>query len=154
MTIRAHQPPLPHPPHLEKLHLLFEFTVKTLPYTLIDNITYLSLGSWFDGEVDHLPPTITCLYFDYSFNQQVDNLPHSITHLTFGNSFNQPVDNLPPSITHLSVSSRSILSMDHLPPSLTHLIFRNQNCFSEDSIIYIPQSCKVSVYGKKNAKMI
>ena len=80
-----------------------------------------------------------------------NHLPTALTHLSvyFGYFQTNLLDHLPSSITYLSLSSTYILSIDHLPTSLTHLIFRNQNCFSEDSLIYVPQNCKVSVSDKR-----
>jgi hypothetical protein len=70
--------------------------------TLINSITYLTLGHNFNRPVNHLPKNVTHLKFGYKFNQSIDNLPKNITHLTFGHDFNQPLDNLPKNITHLT----------------------------------------------------
>ena len=104
-------------------HLTFGRFFNQIVNNLPTSIIYLTFGQLFNKAVDNLPKNITHLTFRSNFDQRVDNLPKNITHLTFGVYFDQRVDNLPKNITHLTFGDMFNQPVDNLPDSITHLIF-------------------------------
>jgi hypothetical protein len=119
------------------------------------NLTYLTLGIYFNQKIDNLPQTLTHLTFKGGkwvdeFNQKIDNLPKNLIYLKLGYLFNQKIDKLPKNLTHLTIGSCfkkcSRGSPLKLPKYLTYLAYY--------SFIYLeyakaPQNLTTLIYGPK-----
>ena len=90
-------------------------------FSLVNNLTHLSLGDSFNQSVDELPLGLKYLSLGNAFNQSVDNLPSGLKYLSLGDSFNQSVNNLPSGLTHLSLGDSFNKYINKLPSGLTHL---------------------------------
>jgi hypothetical protein len=79
--------------------------------------------SYFNDNVDNLPPNIKIIRFGHYFNQSVNNLPHMLIRLTFGSNFSKSVDNLPSTLIQLTFGCYFNQPVDNLPSTMTHLTF-------------------------------
>ncbi len=106
---------------------------KMLPHDLLTevisyapSITTLTLPSWYNGDIDNLPSTLSSLTVGFAFNQHIDHLPQSMFSLTFAAvdnhnaKFNRPVDYLPSGLSKLEFIGPSLFNqpIDNLPANL------------------------------------
>lgn len=109
------------------------FPVDTLPECL----THLTVGRYFNQNVDHLPSTLTHFIcaLNCRFNQPVDHLPPRLIHLVLESSqFNHPVDQLPCGLLHLTLGWAFHHYLDHLPPDLDTLQVKDQSMIHLDHL--------------------
>ena len=95
------------------LTLLFQ----DLPSSLCRLI--FQIENTFNFPADHLPPSLTHVFFGSKFNQSVDNFPPSISYLQFGGIISSPL--LSPSLPiYLLISSPSLLSLSFIYTSRSY----------------------------------
>lgn len=109
---------LPTSTSLQKISLNLNVLIDNLP-----SITHLILGSFFNQNVDYLPPSLLHLEFGYQFDQPIDHLPLNLQSLKFPffGKFNQFVDHLPNSLKVIVFSGSFNRPLDNLPTSLKSL---------------------------------
>lgn len=112
-------------------------TQKTLTHlTLPDNNTYKKISpdiaispklthlSFYNGDAEFFPPTITHLVFSSLFNTPITKFPPNLKKVTFGEKFNQIVTNLPDTVTRIIFGlSFRCTNIENLPQNLLHLEF-------------------------------
>ncbi len=114
---------------IKKIRFEDNFNELAIDDILLDSITHLEFGYYFNREINNYPKSLTHITFGSMFNRPVDNIPNTVTHLTFGKNFNQPVDNLPDSIEYLIFDSDYFdQPVDNLPKSLKVLQFGFEFC--------------------------
>jgi hypothetical protein len=97
--------------------------LKKAPYItpLPSSLTHITFDNYFNGTLEHLPPSITFIKAGDSFDSDICYLP-KLKYLIFGKFFDKPVSNLPPTLVHLTINSIAFdQSVSRLPSSLTHL---------------------------------
>ncbi|GAM21529.1 hypothetical protein SAMD00019534_047040 [Acytostelium subglobosum LB1] len=98
----------------------FNYNIDTLP----QGLTSLTFGDCFNSPLPSpLPPSLVTLELGCDFNHPIDQvLPHSITSLRFGTYFNQVlIRPLPDSLTSLHLGHYFSQTIEPLPSSLTSL---------------------------------
>ena len=87
------------------------------------SLTHLSLGFFFNQELQNVPSSVTHLNFGHSFNHDLPPLPSPLKCLTMSHCFNLPLPILPPALKILTLGANFNHIVESLPPDLTHLVF-------------------------------
>ncbi len=93
------------------------------PIVVPSGLKVLHFGQDFDQPLDHLPPTLKELTFDWKsdFNKTLHCLPDSLEILSMGKRFNRPLHRLPTSLKILRFGSGFNQRLPGLPPHLIEL---------------------------------
>ncbi|KAF2076676.1 hypothetical protein CYY_002046 [Polysphondylium violaceum] len=110
-------------------HLIMDKNISISKGTVPNGVRVLVLPDLFNKQIEHLPSSVTEIYFGNHFNQSLSAvyLPPNLLHLHLGYYFSQPIsiDDIPYGLTHLSFvvlskkTSQTLYS--GLPSSVCHL---------------------------------
>lgn len=113
----------------------------------IKNLEFVSCINYY-SDVGPFPPNLTHLTLGVNFTGNIENLPINLKILKLGQNFNKPLPTtFPTNLTHLYISEsfNQTIHNNNFPPNLTHLFFGYS--FNQDICDFLPATLKTLVFG-------